>query len=79
MLANTQKYACGNFRRELVPGSLKVFPIKDFGALAQGEHRFCQFASGECEGVADFVMLWRKQGDLWQVTRVFSYGHRPAQ
>jgi hypothetical protein len=40
MLANTEKYVCGHFRRELVPGTLKVFPIKDFGAIAQGSHRF---------------------------------------
>ena len=48
MLANTEKNACGNFRRELVPGTLKVFPIKGFGAIEQGSHRFCQFASGKC-------------------------------
>ncbi len=77
MLANTGKYACGNFRRELVPGSLRVYPIKDFGAIAQGVHRFCQFKSGTCEGAADFVMVWRQQGDAWTITRVLSYGHRP--
>src|SRR5215204_4900637 len=27
MLANTEKNVCGNFRRELVPGSLRVYPI----------------------------------------------------
>jgi hypothetical protein len=43
MLANTAKYVCGHFRRELVPDTLKVFPIKDFGAIAQGSHRFCQW------------------------------------
>jgi hypothetical protein len=34
MIANTQKHVCGKFRRELVPGSLRVYPLKDFGALA---------------------------------------------
>ena len=77
MLANTEKNACGNFRRELVPGTFKVFPIKDFGAIEQGSHRFCQFASGKCEGIADFVMVWRNQNGSWQITRVLSYGHRP--
>jgi len=76
MLANTEKHACGKFRRELVPGTLKVFPIKDFGAIEQGSHRFCQFASGKCEGIADFVMVWRNQNGSWQITRVLSYGHR---
>lgn len=77
MLANTEKHVCGNFRRELVPGTLKVFPVKDFGAIAQGSHRFCQFANGKCEGVADFAIVWNNQNGNWQITRVLSYGHRP--
>lgn len=76
MIANTKKYVCGNFRRELVPGSLQVFPVKDFGAIEQGVHRFCQFKSGACEGMADFVIVWRNRGGTWQITRVLSYGHR---
>ena len=78
MLANTEKFVCGNFRRELVPGTLKVFSIKGFGAIAQGTHRFCQFKTGECDGLADFTMVWREQAGAWQLTRVLSYGHRPA-
>ena len=78
MLANTKKYVCGNFTRELVPGTLKVTPIKDFGAIAQGVHRFCQAASGKCEGLADFTIVWRQQNGQWQITRVLSYGHRAS-
>lgn len=78
MIANTAKYVCGNFRRELVPGSLRVYPVKDFGAIAQGVHRFCQIADGRCEGMADFVMVWRQDGERWEITRVLSYGHRAA-
>jgi len=76
MIANVEKNVCGKFSRELVAGSLKVYPIKDFGAIEQGVHRFCQFASGKCEGMADFVIVWRNQGGTWQITRVLSYGHR---
>jgi Domain of unknown function (DUF4440) len=79
MLANTQKYVCGKFRRELIPGSLKVFPIKDFGAIAQGTHRFCQFDTGNCDGLADFVIVWRNKDDQWSMTRVLSYGHRESK
>lgn len=77
MLANTEKYVCGKFRRELVAGSLRVYPIKDYGAIAQGVHRFCQFKSGACEGAAEFLIVWRQEGAKWSMTRVFSYGHRP--
>ncbi len=76
MLANTGKNVCGHFSRELVPGTLKVYPIKDFGAIEQGVHRFCQFDSGKCEGMADFVIVWRLKDGQWQITRVLSYGHR---
>ena len=78
MLANTKKYVCGNFTRELVPGTLKVTPIKDFGAIAQGVHRFCQAASGKCEGLADFAIVWRNQNGKWEITRVLSYAHRAS-
>ena len=78
MIANTGKYVCGKFTRQLIPGSLKVYPVKDFGAISQGVHRFCQLDSGKCEGLADFVIVWRQQQSQWQITRVLSYGHRAA-
>lgn len=78
MLKNTRQYACGNYRRELLQDSFNVFPIKDFGAIAQGSHRFCQLANNSCDGIADFVMVWRHHNNKWQVTRVLSFGHRPA-
>jgi hypothetical protein len=78
MLANTRKHACGNYTRELIAGSLRVYPIKDFGAIAQGSHRFCQTTTGKCEGLADFTIVWRHTNDHWLITRVMSYGHRAA-
>ena len=76
MLANTARNVCGKIRRELVAGTLEVFPVKDHGAIAQGVHRFCRIDTGQCEGLADFVIVWRHQDDQWQITRVLSYGHR---
>jgi hypothetical protein len=79
MLANTEKHACGNYRRELVPDSLRIFPVKEFGAIEQGVHRFCRFDTGACDGMADFVIVWRLQDDKWRVTRILSYGHRASE
>lgn len=76
MIANTEKNACGKYRRELIEGSLRVFPIKDYGAIAQGRHRFCSIDGKKCEGQAEFTMVWRKDDDRWQITRALSYGHR---
>jgi hypothetical protein len=76
MLDKTAKNACGNYRRELVQGTLRVYPINNYGAIETGVHRFCQVKSGDCEGLADFVIIWTHQNDEWKITRVLSYGHR---
>ncbi|MCV2352946.1 nuclear transport factor 2 family protein [Paucibacter sp. B2R-40] len=81
MISQTRQNVCGKFQRELVPGTLKVWPIKDYGALARGVHQFCHFKAGgathPCEGRAEFTILWHQQGNAWAITRAFSYGHGP--
>lgn len=67
---------CGKVRRELVAGSLKVYPMNGYGAVVMGVHRFYQKASGpEPTGIAQFVHLWENKGGAWKVTRVISYDH----
>jgi hypothetical protein len=78
-LANTKSNVCGQFRRELIAGSLQVFPIKDYGAIEQGKQKFCWLKSGKCFGEAQFLILWQHQDNRWVVTRVFSYGHIPIE
>lgn len=64
-------------RRELVSGSLEVYPVKDFGAIEVGRHRFCHIEGGRNEcGTFKFTMVWRKQNGKWQVTRALSYDHK---
>jgi ketosteroid isomerase-like protein len=63
-------------RRELVAGTLEVYPIKDYGAIETGTHRFCHTEEGkEICGTFKFLHIWRKEGTAWKVTRVVSYGH----
>lgn len=78
-LANTKKNVCGVFRRELVASSLEIFPVKDYGAIEQGRHRFCYIKSGKCFGEAQFLILWHHLSDTWVATRMFSYGHHPIE
>ena len=62
--------------RTLVKGSLSVFPIKDYGAVETGEHRFCHIENGKDDcGVFKFMMLWQKKDNKWKITRVISYDH----
>lgn len=76
MLANTEKNACGKYRRVLIDNSLRVYPIKDFGAIETGRHRFCSQDGRQCEGQAEFTIVWQKDDADWRITRVLSYGHR---
>lgn len=63
-------------RRELVKDSLEVYPIKDYGAIEIGVHRFCHKEHGKEEcGAFKFVHVWRKTGDSWRISRIISYGH----
>lgn len=65
-----------DIRRELVPGTLEVYPLKDHGAMEVGEHRFCHVENGKQDcGVMKFAMVWRKTGDGWKLSRVLSYAH----
>jgi ketosteroid isomerase-like protein len=65
-----------DLRRELVDGSIEVYPIKDYGALETGQHRFCHTENGQEEcGVFKFTILWQKTDDSWKIARVINYGH----
>lgn len=67
-----------DIRRDLVKGTLEVYPIKDHGAIEIGEHRFCHKENGKDDcGTFKFAMIWRKAGESWKISRVLSYGHQP--
>ena len=63
-------------RRELVKGSLEVYPIKDYGAIQIGTHTFCHPENGKMDcGSFKFVHVWKKINNEWKITRVISYDH----
>ena len=64
-------------RRDLVPGSLEVYPIPDHGAIETGLHRFCHEENGKQDcGTFKFLHIWQKKNGEWKVTRVASYDHK---
>jgi hypothetical protein len=36
-----RKNICGKVHRDPVPGTLEIYPLKGYGAVATGLHRFC--------------------------------------
>jgi len=71
---------CGKVTRELVPGTLQVYPMKGYGALEIGVHRFHHPGqSNDSLGEASFIHLWQYKDGAWKVTRVISYDHHEAK
>ena len=65
-----------DLKRELVKGSLEVFPIPGYGAMEIGSHQFCHTENGKDDcGTFKFVQIWQKKDDQWKISRVVSYGH----
>ena len=62
--------------RQLVPGTLEVYPISGYGAVETYQHRFCHVENGKDDcGTFKNMMVWRLKDGQWKVTRVVSYGH----
>lgn len=71
-----------DLHRELLRETLEVYPLKGYGAIEVGEHRFCHEEKGDGTGparsdcgVTKFSMVWRKTGGTWKLARVLSYAH----
>ena len=67
---------CGKVVRQLIPESLEVYPMKGYGAVEIGRHRFHPPGAKPAEtGGAQFIMLWQNNGGVWKITRVISFDH----
>jgi hypothetical protein len=68
---------CGKVYRVLVPESLEVYPLKGYGAVETGVHRFYHPGRDSTEevGEAKFVQIWQNKDGAWKITRVISYDH----
>jgi hypothetical protein len=74
VLDSTKKYVCGKITRELIKGSIEVYPIKGFGAIETGLHKFHN--NTEKEGAAShaskFILFWKNDNNNWTITKVVS-------
>jgi ketosteroid isomerase-like protein len=72
---------CGKVKRELVPGTLEVYPLAGYGAVEIGVHRFLH--PGELDhgdvGEAKFIHIWQHKDGTWKITRVISFDHHGAK
>jgi hypothetical protein len=74
-LAAIKQNICGKVQRQLLRDTLEVYPLKGYGAVEIGVHRFFHPGDPKNVGDAKFIMLWQNKGGVWKVTRVISYEH----
>lgn len=75
LLTKTKNNICGKMVRELVPGSLEVYPLPGYGAIQVETHRFLHPGEPGNIGQARFIHIWQKKDGAWKITRVVSYDH----
>lgn len=73
LLEATRKNICGKVTRTLEPGSIEVYPIKGFGAIETGIHRFHNNQEPDAPShPGKFIIIWKQTGNSWQLSRVVS-------
>lgn len=73
ILEGTKNNICGKVTRILIPNSIEVYPIKDYGAIEIGYHRF--YNNQEPDAVSKpskFIVVWKKENTTWKITKVIS-------
>jgi Domain of unknown function (DUF4440) len=69
----------GKVQRTLVRNSLEVYPLKDYGAVEIGVHRFHHPGDPQNIGEAKFITLWHYKDGTWKISRAISFDHEPVK
>ena len=74
ILDATRRNICGKVTRELVKGSIEVYPINGYGAVEMGMHKFHNNTRKEDTPSlpGKFVIIWQHKNNSWKITRVIS-------
>jgi len=70
----TKRNICGKVTRELVKGSIEVYPINNYGAVEIGVHKFHNNTEKKNapSKAGRFVVVWQNKNNEWKITRVIS-------
>ena len=74
LLDATKKNICGKVTRELMKGSIEVYPIKGYGAVEMGLHKFHNNTEQETtpSEPSKFIIIWQHKNNEWKIRRVIS-------
>ncbi len=64
---------CGKVTRQLVKGSMEVYPIAGYGAVAEGFHTFKNKLEPDApQKPSKFITIWKDTNDGWKMSRIVS-------
>jgi hypothetical protein len=73
ILEGTKRHICGKVTRELIQGSVEVYPINNYGAVQIGYHKFHNKEEPDAESVpSKFIAMWHNDNDNWKLAKVIS-------
>lgn len=73
IISGTEKNICGKVTRTLIPGSIEVYPINNYGAIETGFHQFYNNEEPDAESKpSKFIIFWKKENKNWIITKVVS-------
>lgn len=69
----TKQNICGKVTRELIEGSVEVYPINNYGAVQIGFHKFYNNQEPDSESIpSKFIAMWSNENGNWRMTKVIS-------
>ena len=73
IITSTKENICGKVTRTLIEGSIEVYPIKNYGAVEIGYHKFFNNQEPDAPSVpSKFIVVWKKEEDTWKMAKVIS-------
>lgn len=73
ILEGTKNNICGKVTRELIEGSVEVYPINDYGAVQIGYHKFFNNQEPDAASIpSKFIAMWQNDNGNWKMTKVIS-------
>ena len=72
LMKSLENNICNKVRRELLPGSIEVYPIPGYGAVQFGQHRFHNLVEKSTSRYSKFLHTWKNENGKWKLARVIS-------
>ena len=73
IIEGTKRNICGKVTRELIEGSIEVYPIHNYGAVEIGYHKFFNNEEPDAESTpSKFIAMWHNNNGSWKMSKVIS-------